>query len=211
MARPREFDEDAVLDAAVACFWRHGFDATSIRDLVGQTGLTAASLYNAFGDKRSLFRLALERYIAGGIGPRLARYEAAPPLDGVRGYLDDVVARSLDDPASKGCMVVNAALEFAAQDAEFRPLIIGTFARIEAFFLDCVRRGQGDGSITRAMAAEDLALHCLAVLMGVRVLARIRPERAVLNGAVAALLAALAARPEERLDGAADRSERGMT
>ncbi|GBQ22341.1 TetR family transcriptional regulator [Gluconacetobacter sacchari DSM 12717] len=188
-----------MLDAAVACFWRHGFDATSIRDLIGETGLTAASLYNAFGDKRSLFRLALERYIEGGIGQRLARYQEVSPLEGVRGYLRDVVERSLNDPANKGCMVVNAALEFATRDSEFRPMIAGTFARIEAFFLDCVRRGQHDGSVTRALADEDLARHCLAVLMGVRVLARIRPERAVLDGAVAALLRSLEARPDEGL------------
>lgn len=200
MARPREFDEEAVLDGAVACFWRQGFDATSIRDLVGETGLTAASLYNAFGDKRSLFRLALERYIEAGIGPRIARYEAMTPLEGVRGYLEDVMARSLNDPENKGCMVVNAALEFAARDAEFRPVIVGTFARIEAFFLDCIERGQQDGSITRLLAAADLARHCLAVLMGVRVLVRVRPERAVLNGAVAALMASLAAGPGEWAD-----------
>ena len=62
MARPREFDEGAVLDAA-ACFWKQGYEATSVRDLVAQTGITAASLYNAFGDKRALYQKALDHYV----------------------------------------------------------------------------------------------------------------------------------------------------
>ena len=54
MARPREFDEATVLEAAMHCFWAQGYEATSVRDLAAQMGITGASLYNAFGDKRSL-------------------------------------------------------------------------------------------------------------------------------------------------------------
>ncbi len=59
MARPREFDRDQVVDRAVDVFWRKGFEATSIRDLVEATGLNRGSLYNTFGDKAGLFEAAL--------------------------------------------------------------------------------------------------------------------------------------------------------
>jgi AcrR family transcriptional regulator len=62
MARPREFDEEAVLDAATLCFWTRGYDGASTRDLAEQMGITGASLYNAYGDKRALYRLVLDRY-----------------------------------------------------------------------------------------------------------------------------------------------------
>src|SRR5258708_39246473 len=58
MARPREFDETTVLEAAMNCFWAQGFEQTSVRDLAEQMGITGASLYNAFGDKRSLYSQA---------------------------------------------------------------------------------------------------------------------------------------------------------
>ena len=58
MARPREFDATMVLEAAMNCFWAQGFEQTSVRDLAEQMGITGASLYNAFGDKRSLYRQA---------------------------------------------------------------------------------------------------------------------------------------------------------
>jgi TetR/AcrR family transcriptional repressor of nem operon len=60
MARPREFDEATVLEAAMNCFWAQGFEQTSVRDLAERMGITGASLYNAFGDKRSLYRRAAD-------------------------------------------------------------------------------------------------------------------------------------------------------
>ena len=61
MARLREFDEEHALDAAVDCFWRHGYGSTSVRDLADAMGIGGPSLYNAFGDKRALFKTSLER------------------------------------------------------------------------------------------------------------------------------------------------------
>src|SRR5271168_4809703 len=80
MARPREFEEGAVLDAAVRCFWKQGYEATSVRDQVAHTGITAASLYNAFGDKRALYEKALDHYVEESIVDRIRRCESLPPL-----------------------------------------------------------------------------------------------------------------------------------
>ncbi len=80
MARPREFDRDQVVDRAVEVFWRQGFEATSIQDLVEATGLNRGSLYNTFGDKAGLFEAALERYMAGApTQPVVAAADTGPP------------------------------------------------------------------------------------------------------------------------------------
>ena len=191
MARPREFDEEAVLDAAVQCFWARGYESTSVKDLMEATGLTAASLYNAYGDKRAMFRTALDRYIENSIGVRIRRSEALPPRDAIRSFFDDILRRSLNDRERKGCMVVNSALEMAPHDPEFRETIGETLERIESFFRACVEKGQADGTIKCSRPAVGLAQHLLAVLMGVRVLARARPERALLNGAIGTALSFL--------------------
>lgn len=191
MARPREFQEDAVLAAAVDCFWRRGYEATSVRDLIDKTGLTGASLYNAFGDKRALFRTALQHYVESSIGERIRRCEALPPQAAIRTFFRDILDRSLTDRAHKGCMLVNSALEVAPHDKEFQAIIAGALTRIEAFFRATIEAGQRDGSITASLSAENTAHHLLGVLMGVRVLARVRPERALLEGAVAPALALL--------------------
>lgn len=191
MGRPREFDEGAVLNAAVLCFWRRGYEATSVRDLVAQTGITAASLYNAFGDKRTLYQKALDHYAEASIANRIRRCEALPPYQAITAFFKDIVKRSLNDRDRKGCMLVNAALDVAPHDPAFRKVVAEVLVGIEAFFLACVRVGQADGTITRSLPAETLAQNLLGVLMGVRVLARVRPERALLEGVVAPALALL--------------------
>ena len=191
MARPREFDEDVVLDAMVQCFWSRGYEATSIRDLIENTGLTGASLYNAFGDKKSLYQRALDHYVEGSIGDRIRRCGKLPPLEGIDAFFKEIVRRSLADQDRKGCMLVNASLETAPNDPAFRKAVAQGLFRIEAFFMAHIEKGQSEGSIGRSLSAPFLAQHLLAVLMGIRVLARVRPERALLEGAVASAMTLL--------------------
>jgi TetR/AcrR family transcriptional repressor of nem operon len=198
MARPREFDEGVVLDAAVNCFWSCGYEATSIKDLEAKTGISAASLYNAYGDKRGLFRTALDRYVEGTVSARMRRYEALPPREAIGAFFDEIVGRSLSDPEHKGCMLVNSALELAPHDAEFQKVIAAALNRLERFFLNCVETGQANGTINQATPAQTLARHLLGVLIGIRVLVRVRPERALLKGVIAPALAQLD--PPERDD-----------
>jgi AcrR family transcriptional regulator len=87
MPRPREFDEASALKAAMECFWRRGYEATSLRDLTSAMGLTAPSIYNAFGDKQRLFKRALEQYIEHTTGERLRRLqEELRPKEAIRRF-----------------------------------------------------------------------------------------------------------------------------
>ncbi|RYE29994.1 MAG: TetR/AcrR family transcriptional regulator [Hyphomicrobiales bacterium] len=191
MGRPREFDEEAVLDAAVQCFWKRGYEATSIRDLISGTGLTGASLYNAFGDKQAIYRRALDHYVEASIGERIRRCESMEPRAAIEAFFREILTRSLKDEECKGCMLVNAALDVAPEDPGFRTAVANVLRRIEGFFLCSVEKGQADGSITTSRPAVDLARHLLGVLMGVRVLARVRPDPDLLVGVVDTALALL--------------------
>jgi len=198
MARPREFDEGEVLESALQCFWARGYDKTSVKDLIDKTGLTGASLYNAFGDKRALYEKALEHYVEGSIADRIQRCQRLAPRDAIQTFFAEVLKRSLGDRDRKGCMLVNAALEVAPHDPDFRKAVGGVLARIEGFFLERLQAGQADGTVTRSLPAADLARHLLGVLIGIRVLARVRPEPRLLEGAVRVALAALE-RPNSRV------------
>jgi TetR/AcrR family transcriptional repressor of nem operon len=191
MARPREFDEEIVLEAAVQCFWRRGYEATSVRDLIERTGLTGASLYNAFGDKRAIYLRALDHYVENGIADRIRRCEELAPREAIGAFFSEILQRSLADRERKGCMLVNAALDVAPHDQEFQKIVAGALVCVEGFFRNCVKAGQDDGTITRSLSAANLARHLLGVLLGVRVLARARPERALLEGVLQVALASL--------------------
>jgi TetR/AcrR family transcriptional repressor of nem operon len=191
MARPREFEDQEALDAAIQCFWARGYEATSVRDLADSMGITGASLYNAFGDKRSLFRRALERYAERSFRDRVKRLEGLAPRQAIGAFFAEVVERSLNDRRRKGCMLVNSALEVAPHDAEFRGVVAGVLTEVEAFFRRSVEAGQADGTIAARQSADDLARLLLAALLGIRVLARVRPERDLLQGLVRPVFALL--------------------
>lgn len=191
MARPREFDETTVLEAAMNCFWAQGFEKTSVRDLAERMGITGASLYNAFGDKWALYRQAFVHYLAQTVRDRVARLEKLQPLAAIRTFFDEIIERSVDDEQRRGCMLVNAALELAPYDPEFHQLVAEEMIFIEAFFRRCVEAGQKDGSIADNRPADGLAKLLLSVLLGIRVLARTRPQREVLEGAANAVLGLL--------------------
>jgi len=192
MARPREFDETAALDAAIDCFWRDGYEATSVRDLAAAMGITGTSLYNAFGDKRSLFRQALQRYAQRSTRERIARLESTlPPKQAVRAFLGEIVERSLDDRDRRGCLLVNSALEVAPHDPELGAEVAARLGEIEAFFRRSVTAAQADGSVPPDRDPADLARLLLGVTLGVRVLARSTPQRELLEGTVRPALALL--------------------
>lgn len=183
MGRPREFDETAVLNAATDLFWTRGFEAVSIRELADRMGLKTASLYNAYGDKRALYRQVLQRYAKGALGWCSGSLAGDKPgLEALQTFFFALAADTAADSDRKGCLVVNAGLETAPHDPEFRTIVAAVFRRLERMFRDCVRRGQADGSVTRAQTADDLARLLLGAMLGIRVLARTRPERALLEG-----------------------------
>ena len=183
MARPREFDEATVLEAAMNCFWAQGYELTSVRELAKQMGITGASLYNAFGDKRSLYRQVLGHYLKQTVRDRVARLEQLPPFPAIRTFFDEIVERSVTDKQRRGCMLVNSALELAPYDPEIQKLVAQEMIFIEAFFRRCIEAGQKDGTISAIRPGAELAKLLLSVLLGIRVLARTRPERAVLEDA----------------------------
>jgi TetR/AcrR family transcriptional repressor of nem operon len=185
MARPREFDEDTVLDAAMQRFWHNGYEATSMRDLAEQTGMTTPSLYNAFGDKKTIYRLVLDRYVRLALETCSAIFESGhPPLIALKLYFNATIDEALADQDLKGCFVVNTALEVASHDQEFRDVVTKVFTAITEYVRSCVEAGQLDGSILTAQPAIDVARLALSTILGMRVLARTVPDRELLTGVI---------------------------
>lgn len=192
MARPRQFDEDAVLEAAGDVFWSKGYEATSTRDLTDKMGLTHASLYNAFGDKRGLYVKALDHYLNRNFYTRIARLEAGfSPGLAIVGFFAEMVERSLGDAQHRGCMLVNTALEARSDDAEMRRIVADETRGLETFFHRAVAAAQASGEIRSTQAPEDIARLLLAVQFGLRALARARPERDLFDGIVRPAMAML--------------------
>lgn len=127
VGRPREFDEEQVLEAAMRAFWANGYESTSLADLVSVTGLHKGSLYQAFGDKHSLFIQSLNRYLTDVRHHKNeALANAKSPLSGVRDVLHGFIDKSeSDDGCPAGCMAVKTLVELAPHDPEVQKIMDG--------------------------------------------------------------------------------------
>src|SRR5690606_23683075 len=114
MARPREFDRDKALDAAIGVFREHGFEGTSTEMLVRRMGIGRQSLYDTFGDKWQLYRSSLQRYAGAETQAHAAALRSkARAVDGIKAMIDRVVA-----DASQACLGVNSICEFGRRRPE---------------------------------------------------------------------------------------------
>lgn len=191
MGRPREFDEDEVLSAALETFLERGFESTSVEDLTRRTGLQKGSLYGAFGDKRQLFRTALARYQDRALGEMRAALEAGTsPRTSLEEFFAAVVKRSSERKA-RGCLCVNTTVELAPHDEEVAHGLAKHRERVEGLFAELVARGQEAGQFGRALDARAVGRYLGALLTGLAVLARSSPGRARLEDVVRVGIGAL--------------------
>ena len=168
VGRPREFDVDQVLDAAMQAFWAKGYEATSLTDLMNATGLHKGSLYQAFGDKHALFTQALARYLAD---MRRIKNEllaaAATPLAGIRAVGHAMIdIADADCGCPKGCLAINSLVELAPHDSEVRTMLDQHSATMRGSLEDTVREAQARGEIDRSRPAELVAAMLMTFLAG---------------------------------------------
>jgi TetR/AcrR family transcriptional repressor of nem operon len=192
MTRLKDFDEERALDSAVDCFWKHGYEGTTVRDLADAMKIGGTSLYNAYGDKRALFERSLERYANRSMRERIARMEAKHrPKEAIRAFLAEIVERSLKDPDRRGCLLINSALDVAPHDAEIGKVVAGYLDELRAFFQRNIEAAQRAGQAPEPLDAAETAGHLLGVLAGIRVLARTGAKRRALESVARPALALL--------------------
>ncbi|MEO1515929.1 MAG: TetR/AcrR family transcriptional regulator [Bacteroidota bacterium] len=176
MPRNKQFSREEVLERAVQLFWYKGFHATSISDLVEYLGINRASLYNAFGDKETLFQEALTLYQEQG-QEMMKGLEAELAQGTVRAFFETFLFQQLDeilsDQQSKGCFVVNSVTELANRSNEIRQLSSSNLAHSIGFFTRIITLGQQKGEINRATAPEVLAHHFFTFFNGLQVIGKI--------------------------------------
>lgn len=172
MARPREFDEDRVLDAVMETFWRNGYEGTSAQDLVDATGLGRGSLYAAYANKDGLFEQALLRYRRRARGHVDQLREPGSPIARLRELMKGVVDADLGASEKRGCLATNSAIELAGRDPHVADLVRQNFAILTHGIEETVRRGQAAREIRADVDAETLALFIFNVVQGLRVLTR---------------------------------------
>ncbi|MBB5913843.1 AcrR family transcriptional regulator [Nocardia transvalensis] len=190
MARPKQFDEEHALDAAMRAFWDAGYEGTSTQDLCAATGLGRSSIYNTFASKHDLYERALRRYMAD---KNSGTFEV---LDGdgsakekIRTLLWRIVDAPEDDPL--GCLVVNATVELGQRDPEIDRMLRADLDVRAGALAAVIAAGQRAGEIRKGAAAPDLAQFVIATIGGMRVAARGGADRQTLEAIATVALTCL--------------------
>jgi TetR/AcrR family transcriptional regulator, transcriptional repressor for nem operon len=181
----KNFDVEEALDKAMQTFWAHGFEATSMQDLVDCTGVNRGSLYATYGDKRTIFIAALRMYDEKVRGRLLADIEARyEPREALRRIFVAFASNLSEVGDNRGCFLTNTALELAPHDPEVSHIVAQAQREIEAFFSRMIKEGQVRGGIPAHVKPKEAARGLLASLIGLVVLTRSRPEKALLQSVV---------------------------
>ena len=170
IGRPTEFDRQEALKKSMDLFWRNGYEATSLNDLLQEIGIGRQSLYNTFGDKHSLFVEAVEHYISQN-GQLLLNQLQAPgsPVGNIRQLLEGTVEFIVGGNC-RGCLVTNSIVELAPHDEEVQKIVQSMVKRVEKTLQATLDRAVEAGEIspqtdTRAMARFfNSTVHGLVVL-----------------------------------------------
>ncbi|RYJ40719.1 Transcriptional regulator, TetR family [Flavobacterium anhuiense] len=173
MARTKEFNEDQALDKAIEIFWHKGYNGTSAQDLVNHLGLSRSSLYDTFGDKQKLFVKSLKRYQKQNLDSLTELFENAENIKtALTEIFKQAVIESLQDRITKGCFMVNSAVELAMHDPEIAKIVHDNQKVVEDIFCNAVKKGQESGQISDRQDARSLARFIFNNYSGIRVLAR---------------------------------------
>lgn len=159
MARPREFDVDEALQAAMRAFWRRGYEATSLADLMAAMRLQKGSIYKAFGDKHALFLSALQRYLDQMYdAQRAALAEPTSPRQALQAWLESLIdAAPAEGDRCHGCFALNTLVELGPHDDQARAILEAHFERIRGLLIKQIRRGQELGEFRRDVGEAPLA------------------------------------------------------
>ena len=193
MGRPKAFDEEAVLDRAVELFWERGYEGTSVSDLEAGLGIGRQSLYNAFGDKQTLYLKALERYTRhqGTEGPLQLLTAPDAGLGAIRAYLEELVAIGESTERPRVCMIVNGITERAGTDPDTRLRCDRARRSTHAAFMNALMRARARGEVRGDLDPDATALMLTGLVYGFSVLTKAGVPPAELRASAEAALRAL--------------------
>lgn len=175
--RPLSFDRDAALEKAMLAFWKNGYETTSISDLTTAMGVTAPSIYTAFGDKKRLFLEALRRYV-GDLGDLERSFATATTArDAVARMIEDAAVLYTGDTTPKGCLLASAVATGSAQASDVREAAAQERRAIRAIIVKRIKTDIATGLLPPETMPHVLADLALAVMQGMSVLARDGADR----------------------------------
>lgn len=178
IGRPLEFNPDMALESAMHVFWSHGYEATSLQDLIGAMGLSKSSFYQAFDSKHALFQRCITHYRQAMIDKFQEQYQQS---DSARAFLNavflDITRETSGIDSRRGCLLMNTASEFAQADPEIAELVSDSIKHFTELFEATITQAQQQGDIPAEKNARDLATYLVSSMSGLKNLVKAGANR----------------------------------
>ena len=191
VGRPREFDVEEALAAALKVFWRKGYDGASLTDLTEAMGVTRPSLYCAFGNKEALFKKALDLYEREKLAFIDCALAAPTGREAIETFLNHACDLYAEDPDTPGCMAMNSVLNCQGVASEsVRQELIDRGLDVQSRIRARLERAKANGELGDSDPAA-LALYIITVGQGIALQAGMGAKRTALKQVVATALQAV--------------------
>jgi TetR/AcrR family transcriptional repressor of nem operon len=182
MPRSKEFDQEQVVSKAMEVFWSRGYEATSTRDLVELIGISHGSLYNAFGDKYSLYLSALDYYINNYLSQLEVKLaQPGSVKENLTAMLQSLTSQACAQVSKNGCFLANTAIELAPHDPQVALRVENSNTRSEQALYQALLRAKQAGEICSGQNLLSLARMLNNTISGIRVRSKSNPPAQVLE------------------------------
>jgi AcrR family transcriptional regulator len=167
--RPRGFDENAALEAAMRVFWEKNYDGATMSELTAAMGINRSSMYAAFGDKEQLFRLAVKRYAAGPMSYLLTALQEKSFKDVVRVSLKGTVDFLSAPGNPRGCLAVQGALASSTESEPVQQFMVELRKQGGIALKRRIQQAQKDGEVPADVNPSDYARFFSLIVSGLAV------------------------------------------
>ncbi len=179
MARKPDFDRELCLQQALKAFWWHGYDKTSLEDLLGVMGIKTSSLYNSFGSKEKLFFEALKYYRlkVGGVRISILHSEDIGGKEALFKYFDHLITRNGDQFFPPGCFMMKTAVSLTDPDSAVGKEVMSAISNLEKGFETALKRGQNNSEFSKSVDVAGMARVFVTEAYGISVLTRTKKSK----------------------------------
>jgi TetR/AcrR family transcriptional repressor of nem operon len=178
MPRVKLFDKNEVLTKAMNLFWKQGFSATSVQDLVSHLGINRASLYDTFGGKDQLYKKSFELYRKTNLEGVIHFLENQPNVKiGFSKLFENAIEEDVLDKDNKGCFVVNTTTELIPNDESLLIVLEKNKQDFVEVFYNYLKKGQESGQLNTKQDLKSLATLFYTIYNGIRVVSKTRPNK----------------------------------
>lgn len=173
IGRPKEFDTDRALEAAMQLFWHKGYEATSLQDLLKTMHLSKSSFYQTFASKHEIFELCINLYRDSMVHyMEQSLVESSSGLQFIESVFYGIEQETKKSEDRRGCFIMNSASEFSQSDPVIADLVAKGTNKITNVFTKAVRQAQREGDIDKAKKPESIAKYLVSNMSGIKTMVK---------------------------------------